>query len=325
VVFLYVGKFLLNILLILGAFFAMGKNDLLAQAEAKEKYFRYDYSNDFFTGTDFYFTQGIEFEYGNPGLESSPIMRPLISFKEADRSLYSLGIHYIGYTPKDPYERAVQIGDRPFFNSFYIDHKLASIKLDSHLKYINSIELGLFGPITGGDWVHKGIHKLTGNRRPLGWPNQIENDIIINYSFDLEKFKYFFSEIIEASASFRGQIGSNKTRVGSGVNLKIGRIHTLKDQVEWGANPKNTPFYAYFRPEVWYAIYDASLQGGIFSRDSIYTIKTNEIERIVTKMILGIAFSIGNFQIQYDQAWISKEFKTGDSHAWGHLGITRRF
>jgi hypothetical protein len=51
-------------------------NDAAAFADGR-RLVRFDYANDYFTGTDRYFTQGLGLQYFDPGLRSSPVMRLL--------------------------------------------------------------------------------------------------------------------------------------------------------------------------------------------------------------------------------------------------------
>src|SRR5580658_4085974 len=65
-----------------------------------DKYFRINYENDFFSGTDEYYTQGIHLELVAPWVKKFPLSKLLIH-PHYDYIRYGLGLEHEGYTPTD--------------------------------------------------------------------------------------------------------------------------------------------------------------------------------------------------------------------------------
>lgn len=65
--------------------------------------------------------------------------------------------------------------------------------------------------------------------------------------------------------------------------------------------------------------YNATLQGGIFNKRNAYTISFNEMRRSVVTGKIGIVIAYKRVSIEYTNFYISREFKNGLSHGWGHV------
>ena len=65
--------------------------------------------------------------------------------------------------------------------------------------------------------------------------------------------------------------------------------------------------------------YDASLQGGLFTRKNPYVIPGHALSRFTLQVDAGHVLITGKLSLGYHQSWLSKEFKTGQKHRWGGL------
>src|SRR6185295_17920049 len=105
-------------------FFLLQFKILFAQSQAinntasfrginSEEYFRFHYENDFFTGTDYYYTQGINLEYVHPSIKLFPLTKILF---HSGRSNTKSGIciEHDGYTPTSIRHEDILYGDHPF-------------------------------------------------------------------------------------------------------------------------------------------------------------------------------------------------------------------
>ncbi|WP_354668439.1 MULTISPECIES: lipid A-modifier LpxR family protein [Cellulophaga] len=162
-----------------------------------EKYFRFNYDNDFFTATDKNYTQGYSFELVAPFLKNNPV-NYLFYKPEKVKAHYGLALEHIGFTPHDFDLPEIQFGDRPFAAAIMLKSFMIAVSQECKSRFTSSFSLGIIGPSAFGGDMQEAIHKATGNKIPLGWQNQIENDVVINYELGFEKqiFKYkdfFFS------------------------------------------------------------------------------------------------------------------------------------
>jgi len=269
------------------------------------KEFKFDYSNDFFTGTDQYFTQGIEFKHSSDYSKFLPSKVPFIDSKIISKNSHALEFHYMGFTPKDPYSPLIQTGDRPFANSLYFTGVTQSLLKVKNIVLETKIDFGFIGKMTGGEFIHKSIHKATNNKTPRGWDNQIRNDVIINYS--IKGFYPFYD--------------SKLLNLGLGTSISFG---SYKINIRHFSKIIFTPFKlleVFFIPSFSNVFYDATLQGGIFNKKSPHKVARRDIQNYTYDLVSGIKIKSKSFHIAYDQTWKSREFTGSMSHGWGRLSL----
>ena len=151
-----------------------------------DTYFRFNYDNDYFSGTDENYTQGYSFELVAPFLEKNPANYLLLTPKNS-KAKYGLAIEHIGFTAPDIGSPEIQFGDRPFAAAIMLKSFAITTDTLANSRLTSSLSLGLIGPGAFGEEMQAGIHKITGNTIPEGWKNQIKNDVVINYEIAYEK------------------------------------------------------------------------------------------------------------------------------------------
>ncbi|MBK25514.1 MAG: hypothetical protein CME70_16075 [Halobacteriovorax sp.] len=282
---------------------------LLTPHLANSKEFKFQYSNDFFTGSDQYFTQGIEFKHVSDYGDILPSKVPFIDSQIILKNSHALEFHYMGFTPKDPYSPLIQSGDRPFANSLYFTGVTQSRLKVRNVVLESKIDFGFIGKMTGGEFIHKSIHKATNNKTPRGWDNQIRNDVIINYTL-MGYYPFYDSKLLN---------------LGLGSSISFG---TYKINTRHFSKIVFTPFTfleVYLIPSFSNIFYDATLQGGIFDKKSPHKVARRDIQNYTYDLVSGIKIKSKSFHIAYDQTWKSKEFSGADAHAWGRVSLNFLF
>ena len=280
-------------------------------------YFRFHYDNDYFTGTDKEYTQGYNFELVSPQLIKNPANYLFITPKNSEFK-YGLSIEHIGFTANNIASDQIQFDDRPFAAAIML--KSFSIAIDTIHKsrIVSSLNIGIIGPGAFGGDMQTAIHKATGNTIPLGWYNQIKNDVVLNYEISYEKqllrFHNFFS--IQGNAALK--IGTLFSNVSTGFNATLGIINSPFTTVK---NKNKLQLYCYSQALLNSIGYDATLQGGLFNHKSIYTINSSEIERFTFQNNLGIVFQYRGLFLEYSRTFITREFSYGNAHKWGGIRI----
>ena len=79
------------------------------------------------------------------------------------------------------------MGDRLFTAAFMLKSFAISTDPQRKSSFTSLLTLGLIGPGACGEEMQAGIHKATGKKEPLGWGNQIKNDVVLNYRVSYEK------------------------------------------------------------------------------------------------------------------------------------------
>ena len=276
-----------------------------------DSYFRFNYENDYFAATDENYTQGYSFELVLPVFEKNPLNH-LFFIPKGSKSKCGLAIEHIGYTPNH-YERPeIQIGDRPFAAAIMLKSFVVATDTIQKSRLTSSLSLGLIGPGAFGEEMQAGIHKATGNKEPLGWHNQIKNDVVLNYRVSYEKQLLKYRELFTIQGVSSAQLGTLFTNASLGFNTTIGIVNT-----PFTNSKKGFALYFYSQPTLGVIGYDATLQGGVFNDKSSYIISNSDIERLTVQLDYGMVLQTRTLYIEFSRSLITREIKTLGSAAWG--------
>ena len=283
-----------------------------------DAYFRFNYDNDFFAATDKDYTQGYNLEFVAPVFESNPL-NLLFLVPKGSFSKYGLSIEHIGFTPRRYQFPEIQRGDRPFAAAIMLKSFLVATDSVNKSRVTSSLSLGLMGPGAFGKEMQEGIHRLTGNKIPLGWRNQIRNDVVLNYSLSYEKNLWTYSDVFSLNTVTNAQLGTLFTHISAGINGTLGLINS-----PYTSKKKGFRAYLYAQPRFKLVGYDATLQGGIFNGDSPYTISAGAVERITAQLDFGVIVQTRTLYFEYTRSLITREFESGHASAWGgvNIGVT---
>jgi len=67
--------------------------------------------------------------------------------------------------------------------------------------------------------------------------------------------------------------------------------------------------------------YDATLQGGLFNRKSVYNVSSNDIERFTATFNYGFVVQTKTLYFEYARSAITREFESGSSAKYGGIKI----
>ena len=284
---------------------------------AGEKYVRLHYDNDFWGKSDFYYTQGYNLEFVKPAFKKNPLSYTLLKLKNS-RVKYGIALEHYGITPTIIASNSILYNDRPYAGVIML--KSFSISVDTiHRSRLSSVlSTGMIGPAAFAGPMQKKIHTWTGDAEPMGWQFQIKNDAVINYEVNFEKELFNIPNIISLNTNSQMRLGTLSDKVQAGATLTLGKFDSPFAPKE---SRNNFQLYLYVQPLVNFVGYDATMQGGIFNRDSPYTLKSFQINRLVYQNSLGAVLSIRNVYLEFNHVFLSKEFKTGKTHQWGGLRI----
>ncbi|CAL68426.1 lipid A deacylase LpxR family protein [Christiangramia forsetii] len=282
-----------------------------------DSYFRFNYDNDYFSGTDENYTQGYSLELVAPFLEKNPANYLFLSLKNSEVK-YGLAIEHIGFTAPDIGSPEIQIGDRPFAAAIMLKSFAITTDTLAKSRLTSSFNLGLIGPGAFGKEMQVGIHKITGNTIPRGWKNQIKNDVVLNYKIAYEKQLFRAGDYLSLQSNSTAQLGTLFTNASIGLNTNIGLINSA-----FSVNNRESKFQLYGYSQVLGNIigYDTTLQGGVFNKDSPYTIPSEEITRLTGQFNYGFILKTRTLYFEYSRTVLTREFETGTPTKWGGIRI----
>ncbi|GAB4018185.1 hypothetical protein GCM10028808_51940 [Spirosoma migulaei] len=284
-----------------------------------DNYFRLHYDNDYFTTTDYYYTQGYNFEVVNPALRKNPLTKLLIKAR-ASHVQYGLALEHFGFTPTTIQSDAILVGDRPFAGCILL--KTFSIATDTlrRVRVSSVLSTGMIGSVAFGGEMQAAIHRLINGVEPHGWQHQIRNDVILNYNLNYEKQLYAYRNALSVSANAQAQVGTFADRLQTGFVVMAGRFDSSFGTT---STQRRLPLqlYVYAQPLVSLVGYDATLQGGLFNRTSPYVIPTDQLARTTFQANYGAVLRYKKLYLEYYQSLLTREFETGKPHRWGGIKI----
>jgi len=127
------------------------------------------------------------------------------------------------YTPKDLNETVLIPDDRPYSGWTYAEvgvHKSSN----THLRSLY-IQVGLIGPYSKSEQIQKTIHEITDSSPPMGWSNQLNNELGINLRY-IHKWRFQPDTFYGIGTSFipfvEGDLGNVAIQASAGMHMRIG-------------------------------------------------------------------------------------------------------
>ncbi len=312
------------LLLILTATMANGQaidNTLSLKHISSDRYIRFNYENDYFAANDKYYTQGMIMELVAPWVGKLPTSRLLLA-PSYPYVKYGISLEDDIYTPNNIDNAEVQKGDRPYASTAFVNMFLIALDTAKKQRFSAALSVGLIGPVTGAEEMQTEVHRiLPHNSAPMGWRHQVQNDFILNYQVGYERqilpLKYF-----SLSVNAEARIGTLSDKAGVGLTVMTGKFSSPFSNV---ITLKNLHFYFYDHPKVNVVGYDATLQGGMFNKDTPYRITSRDICRVTFQNRFGIVFVINRVYLEFFRTYLSREYSGGLTHPWGGVEIAYGF
>jgi len=273
--------------------------------------------NDIFNNTDYYYTNGLEFRLVHPSLIYSPTSRLLLPSPRNSRDYYDIGFIQNIYTPIDPDKPEVQIGDRPFAGYTYFEFGKTAINPGRNLLIRSELDLGIIGPGAMAGSVQSSLHEI----KPQGWQNQVRNDIVLNYNMGIDKGIYVRNKFIISGLGIVN-VGTLYTNASMGLNMSFGNglcLYHCLSPLEMA--PRKFYYSIFLNISGTLVAYDATLQGGVFNRTSIYTIPVSEINRGVLNLSAGFTITYRFAELKVIQWFNTPEFTGAKNFKYVSISI----
>jgi hypothetical protein len=282
---------------------------------SRDVYFSAVFDNDIFDYTDYYYTNGICLELFHPAIGSSPLSQLLPGLKYS-LNYYGLTLTQNMYTPLKLDKPDIRYGDRPFASYLTLGHQRISLSPDRHRRLQSEITLGVLGPASLGCTAQDMIHTET----PVGWVNQEKDDIVINYNIRFDQGIYSGNNI-ELAVIAGGQAGTLYDNIMAGFYLQLGKANDRYSSL-FQTTERQKPFKKriryYFALDVKnkMIIYDATLEGGMFNRSSVYTLDGSQVRHYVFTGTATVGLGFGRYSLVAEQTFLTPEFDGGRHHLW---------
>jgi hypothetical protein len=223
------------------------------------------------------------------------------------------------FTPADIGVTEIQAEDRPYSGYWYAGQFLLSTLDRKGVSLRAAMHLGVIGPPAGAGRLQGAIHRLTDCKPPAGWQNQIRTDIVLDYQVQLRKRLLTVGRLLEASGLAEVRVGTLYDLLRTGGILHIGSWKSGRGRLA-GAG-KGFRCFGSWQGHLTGVGFNATLQGGILNRRSPYTLKPNQVNRVLMEHAAAVVVGWGKVEFGFGQTWQSPEFRGGIPHRWNYLSI----
>lgn len=292
------------------------------------------FDNDFIFFTDRYYSSGVNLAYAKLIKPSSGFFERFSS-KRLDSSKLITRVHYGHriYTSKDIKESDVELFDRPYAGWHYLKFDLMNFPNDEEAnKY--SIDVGLVGERSGIGNFHQWWHYQVGITPPRGWQYEIENELLVNITYNRIK-NWKLAKKIKLITNSGLSVGNRENKAAQEITLRLGKFNELMntsfinsrvDDIipELGYYPKDggEEGFLFFSITGSYVLSNIFLEGSLFSENSP---QTAELDDFLITRKWGFMYSNYYTTFSFSVYRIGKEFIGGRVHRYLNLNLAFRF
>ena len=248
--------------------------------------------NDVFlpNNSDKYYTHGTRIEYSQTNIG------------------YSIGQYM--YTPSDITKTEILEGDRPYCGWLYGSVFKEFFHKDGIIDYLE-LQIGTVGKYSFAEGTQKFVHKTIGSRKPMGWTNQISDELCANLFWSERYPIEIVPETFYFDPQFGAAIGNYYTGAHVGYCLRLG-YNVPKSDLPKSLEPSILSkkkaleyIYVFGKMNGRYVAHNITIEGSLFSNDSPHVV---EPERFVLDVEYGICARIYGFEASISVVDRSDEF-----------------
>jgi hypothetical protein len=279
--------------------------------------------NDLYTSSvnDKYYTNGFEIYYRYLNhVKKGHVVKNSTEFRV---------VQYI-YNPQTIRAANFFVNDRPFaallfaeagFQKFFVKEQV--------LKY--SFQLGFMGKNAFGEEVQQRFHKTFGYERVEGWQYQIDDALLVQAAFFYAKNMVVLNDdnTIDLLAQAEIKAGTILNEITAGPVLRMGFKNLLPvsesnlydASLRYDKNYRETTeFYFFISPKLNYQIYDATIQGRLWSDASPVTF---DLVRFRFQGQAGFKFRKNNWNLHYTFNYTTQEAENivNKGYFYGSIGV----
>ncbi len=231
------------------------------------------------------------------------------------------------YSPRHLWWENVEDMDRPYAgqitiagsNEYYFES-------ESYLRL--EVELGWMGPaLRTGDLQYQ-WHKTFGMQLPLGWDYEINDAPILNgygtFTKTLAKGKG-----LDLSSESNIAFGTTFTHIRQEFIVRTGKFKSIQESTQYNGvlgiendEPGNHEFFFFISPGLEYVAYNATIEGSLLGKESIYT---ETREPFVFQVRAGVMASWTKFDIALLYHRRTKETTEATYHKYVGVRMNQRF
>jgi hypothetical protein len=275
-------------------------------------------ANDMTFFTDQYFSSGIDLKVYAPFMAKSPFSKILLNHHNDALNYYSLTITHNLYTPIYIDTVSHRMVDHPFAAYVLFGDRKESFHEQLRYKVTSELQLGLIGPLAGGQVFQNTLHEYIPIAGPVhGWEDQIDNDLCLQYTAILEK-GLLDAHWLELNASASGKLGIPHTEGQLGMYFRVGWFDDYFSHIGIIKN-KSWQIWLFCAGDVSYVAYNAVLEGGLFNHENTSALHT--INNFLWHTRFGGTLVYKTLKFEIAQEVVSPSFPTALWHRWAYVSL----
>ena len=298
-----------------------------AQEITKKRILTFDFrlvvDNDVFTldlTKDQYYSSGIY-----------PGVRWLADSGQRAKIIHTVKLNHRIYTPSwVGWNRQEQL-DRPYAGQFSASFSNEYYFFtDRYMKL--EMELGWMGPGSLVGKTQVTWHKILGLPEPRGWDFQINDTPILNAYLTYDH-PFVSTPVFDILSESNVALGTVFNFVRQEIVFRAGKKKPLHQSAYVGGTlgnvrqlrpvyPSTTETYFFYAPGLEYVIYNASIEGNLIGKRSLYT---DEAIRWVWQHRAGLMFSWPRFDLGIIAYWRTHENRKAQNHNYVGIRLNQRF
>ncbi|WP_134087888.1 lipid A deacylase LpxR family protein [Olivibacter sp. XZL3] len=275
-----------------------------------------------FINQDQYYTNGISFSYRwlvNKD-RSATASKKRIWEVAAGHKLYNA---YNGFSE-------IELMDRPFTAYLYLQASHSWFyQNESQLRA--GLVTGLYGKGAFGQQLQEGFHNLFGFYEISGWDYQLRGNFTVDLRADYNRLILrSTSGKLDLQFNTKLSLGLNQSFVGAGPVLRLGKLNALYESSYTGSrlyqsgNTVKKERYFYYRPMLFYRLYDASIQGGMLLDER--GLVTFGIKPWMLSQVVGFNYAHKRITVDAHLQFNTKEVKSSaTAHQFGSISLGYAF
>jgi len=293
--------------------------------------------NDIFH-SDRYYTNGVRASWlSKPGAGSAWALKaahlfPLFPEQATVQANYAIGQNM--YTPKDITVETLSEDDRPYAGWLY-----GSVGLIAETgNWLDQLELtvGVVGPASMAEDTQKLVHRNIGSKKPMGWDNQLKNEIGIGLTYQRSWRGLVSGKSLgldyDITPHAGGALGNIYTYANSGLTVRYGKQLPL-DYGPPRIQP-SMPGSEFFVPQIkmrWYIF--AGIEGRAIAHNLFLDGNTFQDSHSIDKdqfvgdLQYGIVITKKKLRVSYTHVIRTREFvnqSTNDQN-FGAISVSMQF
>lgn len=223
---------------------------------------------------------------------------------------YGLSLMQVMFTPEDLKATEPDISDWPYTGALTLSYSLHSAHPLKKYSLQTEVTGGLMGRASLAKEVQTGIHKLIGSDKPMGWDKQYPTDVLLNFSFALEKMLWQYRDIAEVIGGGQAMLGTMLDGASLYGLIRVGKMTPYFEGLlsQFGSSfhrPGRLRVYFVARPSLEWITYNAVLEGGLLAgKSEYYDNRASQISpnrSISRRLDLGIVLGYGNISCSFTQ------------------------